>query len=619
MLEIAATSVEAFGEVFNAVSAAGTPRFSAILASVRNDQAGALESAANRAIDGKFYVRLISALNPVLARREDLRSRLPSGLLQSMMEGDHHAVFTAEGMWDIGWSDALNRVAPRMGVIRISTLPNQFVGSGVLVGPDLLLTAAHVVSKLIDFSTDPPTALSAAKAQVEFHHPKLVDANHQPLVSKFAPGWLECCSAPCGSPPIIDAANEELANSNLDFALIRLALPIGSMIGFVNIDAAPPANDNHMIAVAGHLGGPSPKFHWGKLIRHHKRTKRLHHHANASAGVSGGPCVDIEGRMLGIHEGAIHENGVPAYNRSIYVHDIRQAISAMTPDPLASQGNVITWLPPNVSADVLGAMDILPEEAKRHPVLGRREFQDWIKAASAARDGRRLAMVAGGKGCGKSFTGALLRARCLDAADIVVSIAPEVARETNIGSLVERLAASAAGPGVAASPANVRPDAGTLRHEIIPDGLEHVASQLKRPSGMRSPLIWLFVDFGDDLGWLACDQEAWRSFLSEALKRPWLRVVLTGLSEGRQAEFRTLFSPSTDVYSEELKPLAWPQIEEFASTLIGVTMAAEQKTATLERMRQSWERRTAGSSCHERWKTAIDLLLLLRVLMADAQ
>jgi V8-like Glu-specific endopeptidase len=618
LLQIVAHAPEVFSDAFDRTAAAGTPRFSAILADARNDRAAALQAAANRAIEGNFYVSLLKALNPILSRREDLRNRLPRNVLLSMSEAEHHAVFDNSGMWDVARLDVLAKITPYVGVIRITSLPQPYVGTGILVGSGLMLTAAHVVASLIDFTTIPPSARDARKAQVEFHHPKVVDENLQPVVAKFASDWLEICSAPCGKPPNLNARDEQLASRNLDFALIRLVPAVGRKIGFARINASTPANDNHIIAVAGHMAGTSLRFHLGRLIKHNKPTKRLHHHANAAPGVSGSPCVDIQGSILGIHEGAVYSKGVPDYNRSICLNDIREVIAAMDPDPLSDDNLDMVWLPQSVSADLLTAMKISPMEADRHPVVGRHSFQEWMKTAAAARSSRRFAMVSGPEGSGKSFTDALLRARSIETADIFVGVSPEVARETDITALLERIAASAANATAATVPSNLRPDAGILRHDIIPNGLDLVERQLKRRPGTSAPLLWLSIDFGNDAQWLSGHQDAWKSFFSEALKRSWLRLTVAGISEGRQAEFRALFSASADIYSETLVPLAWPEIEAFASGSVGSSKPADQKNRVLDRMRQSWERKAAGLAPHALWRMTIDLLLQFNNLVAEA-
>jgi len=530
-----------------------------------------------------------------------------------MTEAEHHAVFDVSGMWDIAWSESVSKVAPSIGLIRIPSLAQPYVGTGLLIASRFLLTSAHVVESLIDFEHNPPSAIdgSAARVQVEFHHPRVVGRDLQPIVARFdETGWLKTCSPPCGKPPVLNA-NDDLARSNLDFALIKLATPVGSIIGPISIDAVPPANDNGLVAVAGHLGGPSLKFHLGRLIRHHKRSKRLHHQANAAPGLSGGPCFNIEGAVLGIHEGAVHEGVTAKYNRSVYLKDIRQAIASLNPDPLLDDPNYIAWLPRNLSLDPLNALGISEEEADRQPVVGRRAFQDWMVATSSLQDTQRLALISGAEACGKSLTGMIVKAHADKRGDPYHSVSAEMARKSEIAGMLKNMTASAAGSPPDLVAHAFRPGAGVLRHQIIPDGLSAVENSLKARSGADLAVFWLFIDFGSDQGWSSSEEDDWKSFFGQALEKPWLRIVVSGLSVGRQAEFRALFSQSVALYCETLSPLEWPEIEEFASGMLGTRMAIQAKADMLGKIRAQWQRKTSGVAPLDRMRTTVEILLFL--------
>lgn len=612
MMAAAAKSPETFADRFNAVAIAGTPRFSAIAADV-GDRATALQAAVIRAIDGNFYLALLSEMNRFLPQNAKSQSSLPDTLSHQLTEAEHHAVFDDSGMWDVGWSEAVSKIAPSIGVIRVPALPQPFVGTGLLVGSRLLLTAAHVVESLVDFTQNPPQEIqgSVGDVQVEFHHPRVVDRDLRPVIAKFdETGWLRVSSPPCGKPPQLQI-NDALANTNLDFALIRLATPVGNVIGPVSIAAPPAANDNRLVAIAGHLGGPSLKFHLGKIIKNNRPARRLHHQANAAPGLSGGPCFDIKGAVLGIHEGAVLVNKKAEYNRSVSLRDIRQVIASQQPDPLLDDPNYVTWLPRNVSLVPLNELGITEDEAERHPLVGRHAFQDWMASTSAApsNDTRRMALVSGEPSSGKTLTGAIIKAQADRRGDLFHSVSPAAARKTDIPELLHQMATGAATNPPGTQLPGLRPDAGRLRHEVIPDGLAAIEQSLKqRPKGT---LFWLFVDFGTDQGWSSSEEDDWKSFFSMALERPWVRIVVAGLSEGRQAEFQALFSQSTALYCETLSRLDWPEIEQLASGMLGTRIRPEHKTDTLRKMRLGWERKVLNASPQERMRTAVEVLLFL--------
>src|ERR1700730_15447614 len=587
----------------SAFDIAGKETRSRSFASIEKLCQGNMKAAVREAIEisatAGFLERLLAAWTNNIPSGGDLRTLVPQDLMRKALEGEHQAVFeSATALIDVTIADVVSKVGPMIGVIRDSTRSNEYIGTGFLVGPDLFLTAAHVVWHMIDFSRgNAPIERPGASdsVQIEFHNRGARDGKHRPRVTQLAPGWLECCSEPCGAPPKLDLLDDTLAATNFDFALIRLTDRIGDLIGYLDIHTPADAQENTVMAIVGHPGGTACKFHSENITVHHREIGRLRHRVSTSSGMSGGACLDKMGPVLGIHEGtAKNTYGKVEYNRSVHLQPIRKMIAAMPIDPLSAHSRYLTWLPLDSSQEVFKSLGYKHKNTDQHPIIGRTEFQDWIKDACKSEPASRFAIISGVEGSGKSFSEKLMRAKLKDSGDVVVSLPPEVARAADILALFARLTSAAVGDGADPFASPRRPDIGTLRHDIIPQGLEKLELLLKRPSHASSSRLWLFIDFGRDEGWLSGHEEDWMASLNSAVQKKWMRIVLAGISETRQAEFRAIFSPIVLPFLEHTPTLEWTEVSAFVAVQLGSKVVNEELEELLTDLKDHWERAVVG-------------------------
>jgi hypothetical protein len=227
-------------------------------------------------------------------------------------------------MPDFGlWREAMTRVEGQ--VCRI-TLNGQAQGTGFLVGPDAVLTNYHVMEPVIRKLVGP----AGVECQFDFKLLKNKTAPYSPV--KLANDWLidhspytanEKQGTPdLAPPPTVD---------ELDYALIRLAVPFGSQPwakspdangnaparGWVRVPDQPPAVGEKMaIIIAQHPDGAPMKLALDTDAVNKEKgfwlnapQTRLRYATNTEGGSSGSPCFDFNWRLI-----ALHHYGDPKYS-----------------------------------------------------------------------------------------------------------------------------------------------------------------------------------------------------------------------------------------------------------------------------------------------------------------
>ncbi|MGW2960847.1 TIR domain-containing protein [Streptomyces sp. NPDC001220] len=237
-------------------------------------------------------------------------------LIEALNEPGLQAITRASaGMLDIeDLHQALADLKRRVALVEIDGQPQ---GTGVLVRPDVLLTAGHVMGNAqkprrlsgntwarFDFHRNPPTGPNGAGTLVQLT--ELLD--HSPTSQEESER----------SPLAWDAPPDRL-----DYALLRTSTPV------------PPCSDDPESLPRGHYTLDSSPYDFRRapllLLAHHPLGKHLqlaipqkallsprgtrfrYENANTLLGSSGGPVVDVRGRLVGMHTytSAVQNQGVP--------------------------------------------------------------------------------------------------------------------------------------------------------------------------------------------------------------------------------------------------------------------------------------------------------------------
>jgi hypothetical protein len=214
------------------------------------------------------------------------------------------------------------------------------MGTGFLVGPDAVLTNYHVMESVLANG-------SASSVLCRFDYKVLSDGSRDPgvEVKLHATDWkLDYSpftqSEKAGEPDKILPTKDEL-----DYALVRLARPVGQepgnprapagapARGWVNIPAADPnpnpAFDPHApLLIAQHPDGSPLKLavDTDSIIALNSNSTRVRYATNTEAGASGSPCFDLEWQLIALHHYGDPAYGQPRYNQGIPIGKIRDRV-----------------------------------------------------------------------------------------------------------------------------------------------------------------------------------------------------------------------------------------------------------------------------------------------------
>jgi hypothetical protein len=202
------------------------------------------------------------------------------------------------------------------------------MGSGFLVGSDLLLTNYHVIEPLLENKADPDsvTCLFDYKESIE----GLTLNNKQGTeVGLKASDWRVDEKPPSDfdwNHTLGDASEDEL-----DYGLVRLAEKIGEdpvggdtadmnaqPRGWIDLTKEPPEviPGNQVFLIQHPMGGPL-QMSVGAVKEFNGRKTRLRYDANSKVGSSGSPCFNGKLELVGLHHAFDLVNKPPQWNQAI--------------------------------------------------------------------------------------------------------------------------------------------------------------------------------------------------------------------------------------------------------------------------------------------------------------
>jgi len=276
-----------------------------------------------------FGGRLVEAIElerPDAPRIAGLRNTLglvvprsPSGTpLESSLE---RIVRERSTMRDFGaWVDDLVKIQRR-----VCRVEGKNYGTGFLVGDDLVLTNYHVV--------EPEVTGSALISDLgfRFDYSTADRADRQGFLVRAAKDWL-VKSAPYSAADLKANAGEP-APSELDFALIRLAEPIGKgssgslARSFIAMSAqAPSPNEGDIVFIVQHPQGGPLALAAGIVEKPVPGRPRIRYDANTERGSSGSPVFNASLSLVSLHH-AGDPNWEPTYNQGIPIGPIAAAVA----------------------------------------------------------------------------------------------------------------------------------------------------------------------------------------------------------------------------------------------------------------------------------------------------
>lgn len=229
---------------------------------------------------------------------------------------DGYAEFEAQAINENGFDTAPMQLYKQVltamrSVCRIRDTKNALVGTGVLIAPHLVATAAHVVAKLIDADGKP---LAGSREYIDIRMDLVADLpgadQHRIPV---ADDWLLDCSlwpadmldadGQLGSLP----AEPELKDLD-DLAVIKLAEAPGFLRGWLDVESGgPAATSSKGLIFHHHARGGDQKVSIGHFCKPYG--PRFEHSCSSLGGSSGGPLINTASRIAGVHHGTIIVGG----------------------------------------------------------------------------------------------------------------------------------------------------------------------------------------------------------------------------------------------------------------------------------------------------------------------
>lgn len=229
----------------------------------------------------KFWLEQLEAMGLVASFVGALRAR---GLqLEDSVLDDPDGVIPTE---------ELRRFLAQAQAFRCRVLKNNRVaGSGVLVGPSLVLTSWHVIA-----------VAGPGKPQEPEPNLEVLLADNM----KFAIKVPTIFQSECGDAEYESRAplKDSDVNDRHDVALLKMVLPAATHLGHIRLMSPPPLPRNGGRVVLIHFpGGTDHVIDFGFAAKISNVTARWRHNVPTAGGSSGGACFDKDLQFIGIHQG----------------------------------------------------------------------------------------------------------------------------------------------------------------------------------------------------------------------------------------------------------------------------------------------------------------------------
>jgi trypsin-like peptidase len=293
------------------------------------------------------------------------------------------------------------------------------LGTGFLVGSDLVLTAYHTLSEHIQNHKAVLPAPGDLRVFFDFYEGEPISDPDGPNIPArrvdFHKDWLVCSSENFlhdgYMTPLQEVASKAQVVGSLDFALIRLAEPIGlytrDEFGGVRRDwidiGKPLANrEDDRIIIPQHPNGYPQRIDFGRYSEEFSKfdptDTRLRYDTETENGSSGAPCFNQSFAPVGLHNAAYKPGGTAQS------------------DTVANQAIKLRYIIPIIQDQLAGKQAVsqpaptrLWQASDKQVILRRDTLLDWINRAAqetpaGGRVDRIYAAVGSGTNCGKTLS-----------------------------------------------------------------------------------------------------------------------------------------------------------------------------------------------------------------------
>ncbi|MDF3886680.1 trypsin-like serine peptidase [Cupriavidus basilensis] len=335
-----------------------------------------------------------------------------------LVQPDHRQAFLARrdnlflaGDLEAKLEEYLPRICCIAGDFELAGTVSSKMGTGFLVGPDLILTARHVFEPLVDADRKRVAESFAVYFDHKCGEPITRHNVQRAGVRRvaLARDWLVADHPSMPGDGTIAVPNPEqimALKAHLDFALVRLAEKVGlepikptggRLRHWVKLPPCGPASVQFQarITIAQHPAGEAQSIDFGRVVRHCESGTRIMYDVETGQGTSGAPCFSREFALVGIHNATYLQIANQAIRFDAVCGMVRPHIDA--PDQLPAATRI--W---NVAK---------PPAAPR-VIFGRTRFLDWLARTlsdeTRTKADRIYAAVGKSHGAGKTFSAEIL-------------------------------------------------------------------------------------------------------------------------------------------------------------------------------------------------------------------
>ena len=289
--------------------------------------------------------------------------------------------------------DAMRRTA----MIQVAGRPR---GTGLLVGADLVLTAAHVIDES-HWPPDPQPQVVAVFDYSSMPGRSPAETGTRIPVAKFVTGSLPTSAEVGGKVIDWDAPSDRL-----DFALLKLTSAVPPFRdaggawerGWYSLDSTTyEFTGNSIFLIFQHSLGEFQQFSFiANTPQRNQSGTRIRYKGNTLAGSSGSPVIDIRGRLVAVHHYAQDGNnqGVPfSVIAETLLNGPHAGLFTATPEAQPTPAAPATvQFDPFMTNELMGLL----------PFVNRDNLRERIRRM--AKQGPRMLAITGESGSGVSYS-----------------------------------------------------------------------------------------------------------------------------------------------------------------------------------------------------------------------